>query len=433
MSDLRGFAPELCHQGRTRAGEQLDSQPYQQSLPRSWHLVPLLLSLCLSYGLRAQVSPESTPRTERERAVELFGQDRRLEALPLLEELVRANPGDAEMEVDLAASLVDHAATLTDQKAAGQERLRARDLLEAARKRGNTSPLALNLYELLEQLPETGEIRFSQNPQVEAALRAGEAAFSERDFDEALRSYGKALELEPGNYSAALFTGSTYDRKNDFARAEQWYQRAIELDQNVETAYRYYADMLAGEGDMAKARRMLIHAVVAEPYNRIVWRELNAWAVLNHTEINLVYVGIPPEPQAAQTPDSSSGPGPARDLSVAWDAYRAVRASWRQGGEFEKHFPQERGYRHSLPEETEALVAEARVLERLKESDGAQKVETNSAMALLLKLYHAGMIEPYVLFSLGDTGISRDYSSFRLRNRDLLEQYLNQFVVPTAR
>jgi hypothetical protein len=41
---------------------------------------------------------------------------------------------------------------------------------------------------------------------------------------------------------------------------------------------RYYADMLAKRGDMAKARSMLIYVPVAEPYNKIIWREIRACA-----------------------------------------------------------------------------------------------------------------------------------------------------------
>jgi len=40
------------------------------------------------------------------------------------------------------------------------------------------------------------------------------------------------------------------------------------------------------------------------------------------------------------------------------------------------------------------------------------------------------LIPPYVLFSLGDSGIARDYDHFRENNREKLEQYLDQFVVP---
>jgi len=392
-------------------------------------IVALLLILCPSPRLRAQATPDAGYQAERQKAAELFNQGKRLEALPLLEQLVKANSKDNEMLVDLAASLVDHAATLSDREASGKERLRARGLLERARDLGNTSSLTLNLLELLEHVNEGGDIRFSDDPQVDAALRAGEAAFGQRDFDEAIKDYGKALELQPENYSAALFLGNTYDRKNEAAKAAAWYERAIQLDPDVETAYRYYADMLARQHDMAKARVMLIHAAVAEPYNRIVWRELHAWATLNGTQINFVYVGIP-SPQTAPRIDSRQ----PDDLSAAWDAYNAVKDRWQNGGEFERRFPKEKQYRHSLPEEAEGLTAAVKVLEKLEaDSRSARQVDSNTGLVLLLKLDEAGLIEPYILFSLGDSGIARDYLAYRARNRERLEEYMDKFVVPLPR
>ena len=326
---------------------------------------------------------------------------------------------------------MDHAATLIDQTAAGKERFRARSLLQQARALGNTSALTLNLLELLDQLPQSGDIQFSTNPQVEQAMRTGEAAFARRDFDEALRNYATALELEPGNYTAALFTANAYDRKGDLAAAAHGYERAIRIDPNVETAYRYYADMLARQRRMAEARRMLIDAAVAEPYNRTVWRELNAWATLNRTAINFVYVGIPPPPKDSSQPVSRAEPAQPADLSAAWDAYRAVKDKWQTGGEFQRRFPGEKEYRHSLPEESEALKAEAAALENLQDDKtGAQLSASDSGLVLLLKLSAAGLIEPYVLFSLGDKGIARDYAAYRAAHRDRLEEYVDKFVVP---
>jgi hypothetical protein len=119
----------------------------------------VLASVWVSPGLRAQTAPDASYQVERRRAAELFQEGKRLEALPLLEQLVKANPKDAEMLVDLAAALADHAA-LVDREAAGRERLRARDLLEQAHKLGDTNPLALNLLEILAHLPENGDIKF---------------------------------------------------------------------------------------------------------------------------------------------------------------------------------------------------------------------------------------------------------------------------------
>ena len=395
--------------------------------PHKWPYTVLLLVLCFPAAsvLLAQAASDAAYQVQRQKASELFQQGKRLEALPLLEKLVKTNPKDDEMLVALAACLVDHAATLTDQEAAGKERLRARDLLDRAWNLGNTSTLAMNLSELLKQMPASGAIKFSDNPQVDQVMRAGEAAFSRRDFEEAIRNYSQAFQLEPTNYTAALFIGNTYDKQNQFAKGAEWYERAIQLDPNIETAYRYYADMLAKERDMAKARIMLIHAAVAEPYNRIVWRELHAWATLTHNQILEVYIGIPAEqkPELTQVGGSLS-----QEASAVWQAYRQTKAKWQQGDEFKKHFPAEEEHRHSLPEESESLTAAAKVLESNKKV--AELVATDQSLALLQKLYRAGLIDPYVLFSLGDTGISHDYAAYRAKHRDKLEDYMDKFVVP---
>ncbi len=373
---------------------------------------------------------EDAYKAQRRKASELFSQGKRLEALPILEELVKTNPRDEEMAVELAACLVDHAATLTDSAAAARVRFRARDILERS---GSTTPLAQNLLQLLRQLPENGAIKFSDNPAVDRLMRAGEAAFSRRDFDEAIKDYSKALEMEPGNYSAALFIGNTFDKKSDFAKAAEWYERTIKLDPNIETAYRYYADMLAKEGDMARARTLLIGAAVAEPYNRIVWRELQAWATINKTEINFVYVSVPPLPKGDQPQDVRLDPDRPPEVSAAWRAYHAVKARWQQDDEFRKHDPQKAEYRHSLSEESEALTAAAGVLQKLKDDPKtATMVTSDPALMLLLKLHQSGLIESYVLFSLGDTGIAQDYAAYRARHRDKLERYLDEFVLPPA-
>lgn len=393
-------------------------------------LLRLSLILCVAPCVSAQTIPDASYQAKRQNAAALFDQGKRLDALPLLEELVQTNPKDDAMLVALAASLVDHAATLTDTEAAGNERFRARNLLDRALHLGNTSPLAMNLLQLLRQLPANGSIKYSNDHQVEQFMQTGEAAFSRRAFDEALENYSKALEVEPTNSAAALFIGNTYDKQNEFAKAAEWYQRAIELDPNVETPYRYYADMLAKEGDMDKARAMLIQAAVAEPYNRIVWRELHAWAALNNTQVTLVYVGIPAAPKEGEAAAIKVEHKQPPVVSTAWESYWAVKTSWNQGGEFKKRFPEEKEYRHTLAEESEALIVAAKVLQEDKKT--AELLANDAALTLLLTLYRAGLIEPYVLFSLGDTGIARDYAAYRASNRKKLEEYLDKFVVPPA-
>lgn len=392
--------------------------------------------------VEAQTKPDATYKSQREQALHLFNQDKRLEALPLLEELAQKNPKDEEVVVALAASLVSHAATLTDQHAAAAERMRAKNLLE---KSGSTNALAGNLLQILREMPDQGDVPFSENPAVDQAMRTGEAAFSRRDFDEAIRNYSRALELEPGNYAATLFIGNTYFKKNDFDKAEEWYGKAIQLDPNVETAYRYDAEMLARKGEMARSRSMLIHAVVADPYNRIVWRDLLIWASLNNGKLDFKYAEVLSNPELAKRPgpeapgkdaplfDVKLFPERPKDLSDAWKAYQRVHDEWKNGGEFQQHFPSETRYRHSLPEEVEALTAEARVLDKLRgDIETAELVTDDQPLQLLLQLRQAGVLEPYVLLRLGDEGIAKDYSAYRAEHRDKLEEYVDKFVLPPA-
>jgi tetratricopeptide (TPR) repeat protein len=395
--------------------------------PRKLFLLPLVL-LFASSPLTAQTNADASDRASRQRAMALFREGQRLEALPLLEDLAQKNSQDSDVLVALAASLVEHAATLADSGAAAKERFRARDLLQRAWGLGNTSPLAENLRQLLEELPASGAIKFSDNPAVEQTMNAGEAAFARRDFDEALKDYSKALELEPSNYLAALFTGNTYDKQNNFPKAGEWYERAIQLDPNIETAYRYYADMLAKQGDMAKARTLLIHAAVAEPYNKIVWREIRAWATINHTAFNIVFVAIPIPQKAVAGASKQSA-----ELLPAWRTYYSVKEDWKKGRRFQKQFPQEPEYRHSLPEESEALAAASQVLDELKhDPKSSEQVAGDPSASLLLKLRDAGLLDAYVLFSLGDDDIARDYNAYQSKNRDKLESYMDKFVMPPA-
>ena len=116
---------------------------------------------------------------------------------------------------------------------------------------------------------------------------------------------------------------------------------------------------------------------------------------------------------------------------TAWQAYQAVRDRWQNGGEFHRRFPQETQYRHSLPEEAEALTAEAVVLDKLAIGGDQAEVATNpDPLLTLTRLYHAGLIEAYVLVSPLDQGVARDYVTYRAANRDKLVEYIDTFVVP---
>ncbi len=400
---------------------------------RILHLSVLLLSITgitiHSVNLPAQTANENTTR---QRAFELFKQDKHIEALPLFEELALKSPDDRDVLLGLGVCLVSEAATLEDEDAASKERIRARQVLLKAKKLGSTAPILENL---LQMLPEDGVVKYEKTP-ADQAMRAAEAAFSRRDFEDAIRNYSKVLEYDPKNYSAVLFIGDTYFAEKNWAKAGEWYQKAIDLDPNKETAHRYYADMLLKNGENEKSRTRFIQGVVAEPYNPITWRALQGWATTNKLQLKRVHVNTPNN--VSQTGEKNItitvDPKASDEASTLWLSYGMAKALWH-GDKFKKQFPAEKQYRHSLAEEADALSTAATVWTEVNESD-KQKKKASSApkdpnLILLLKLYQAKMIEPYVLLNAADEGIAQDYPGYREKNRDKLEQYLSEFVVPS--
>jgi hypothetical protein len=127
-------------------------------------------------------------------------------------------------------------------------------------------------------------------------------------------------------------------------------------------------------------------------------------------------------------------PKEPEETSSIWLMYGLTKVKWRSD-EFKKQFPAEKQYRHSLAEEADALTTAATVWTEVNESDKKKKKASvapkDPNLILLVKLYQAKMIEPYVLLNAADDGIARDYDGYRLKNRDKLEQYLSEFVVPS--
>ena len=404
-------------------------------MPRAYAAIALLLVAIFSTSPVARgQSTEDAYKAERGIAVDFFRQQKLLEALPLFEDLAKKNPDDAGVLAGLGICLVHHAATLADADAAMKERVRARAVLVRAKQLGSTNGVMLNLLDII---PLDGSIRHDPNPEVDKALQAGEAAFGRRDFDEAIKNYSRALELDPKNYASVLFIGDSYFALKNFPKALEWYDRAIALNPNGETAYRYEADMLTKNGEMEKARTRAIQAVVADPYNAIPWRGLQQWATVNKLQLHTVHINTHSNinPNSNGEASGKSGTSITLDLSPltpggnAWIVYAGARANWRQK-KFQETYPLESQYRHSLAEETEALTAAAGVLEETVAKTNVKP--TDADLLLLQSITAAKVLEPYILFNAADQGIAKDYPAYRETHRAQLEEYLSRFVVPPA-
>ena len=205
----------------------------------------VVLLFCLStvwYSAAHAQTDESIAELKKQ-ATALIKQTRYTEALPLLEQIVVAEPDNAEMQYDLGSALLGQVAITKDEAARKAVRIRARNAFIKSKELGITQP---NIDAMIQMLPLDGADpgAFSNKGAADALMKEAEAFFAQGKMDDALAKYQKALELDPKLYYAALFSGDVYMEKGDFDQAGVWYQKAIAIDPNKETAYRYSATPL---------------------------------------------------------------------------------------------------------------------------------------------------------------------------------------------
>jgi tetratricopeptide (TPR) repeat protein len=372
---------------------------------------------------------KSVPRPDRKKAMALASEHRDLEALPLLEELARADPRDREVQERLAVALITRSVTVGPKE--GQElRRRARSIFLELKKSGPLSDLGAVLAD---GIPDDGRIpNFSDRAEAQAAMKEGEAAFARRDFEAARRAYQRALSLDPKLYHAALFVGDTYFAANRLPEARTWFSRAILIDPNKETAHRYLGDALNKAGLFAAARLSYIDAIIAEPYARRPWMGLGNWAKANNVTLQhprVVPEGLDGDAEAGKGAEPKGHPAsPLRpdDGRSHWRLYRETRQAWAKE-RFQKTFPGA-AYRHSLAEEADALRQVARAI--AADVKAGRIREPDPCFANLFQLDKEGLLEAYILLARPDDGIAEDFEAYRDAHRGELRRYLRKYVAP---
>ena len=395
-------------------------------------LVVLQFALAAAATLFAQTQPTDDAETAavRRQALQLYREGRFVDAMPLLEKLAGVNPQDFVVKEHWAYCILEYSKTVTDPQEKRAARKHARSLGVEAKRLGDDG----EMLQVLLSIPEDGsDLKFSERPDVDDAMKAAEADRAKGNLDSARRGYLHVLELDPKNYDATVYVGDVYFSERAYNSAGEWFDKAIKLDPDKETAYRYWGDALAEGGKNGEAREKYINAVVAEPYTRPPWTALRRWADRINQPFNAIILqnksSAPPAGEKAVNLDEhqlkETGPEVA-----GWKAYDKTRQVW-QAEKFKKQFPNEAKYRHSLQEETEALDAMVAVL--APDAASLKKAEKlDPSLLALIKLDHDGLLEPFVLLNRADPEVAQDYPAYRSTHRDKLYSYLDKYVLPKS-
>lgn len=389
---------------------------------RSW-----MAAVCLCLVIAAAAAAQDD---EAARANALYQAGKKLDALPLYEDLTREQPKEWLYFHRLADCLAAKSIQVNDEAEALAFRIRMRDAAKRAVELGDQVEF-MRIMANSDPAQPVDSSRASSPGQ--ALFKEAEKAYGAGDFATAGAKYAAALGADPHFYEAALFAGDSAYAQKDLPTAAKWFARAIAIDPNRETAYRYWGDAVLRYGNHpAAAKEKFIDAIVAEPYSRLAWQGLRQWAQAEKAVIMPPKIDLPAPPvQDAKNPknitinvnpvgtDENKHPG-----SSAWLMYSLVRAGFR-GDQFKKDFPGENEYRHSLREEDAALSVVATSVKEKKIKPG----NLDESLRNLLSVYDAGMLDCWILMSAPDEGIARDYEAYRKEHRQLLYDYVDRFVV----
>jgi tetratricopeptide (TPR) repeat protein len=375
---------------------------------------------------------------EYNRAMELSDQHREFDALPIWEHLIKRYPDDPMTMRHLGIALIATNPTIPDEKARKEQRARGWSLLSRFKSLGYQDELA-TYY--LSVIPEDGglDAMFSNRKEVNDAMKEGEEAFARHDYKSAIAAYTRAMEADPSLYHAVLFIGDSYFAEGDYDNAILWFERAGRVNPNIETAYRYWGDALLKTGKMADARARYIDAIIADPYNRRTWSGIQSWIDKNKVRAVMPDIKAPKRPVNADNggkiqimidPNTLNDQAKQNGTS-AWMMYSLIIGSW-QAKNFKEKFPNEKEYRHSLLEESDALGLVAATVNADIAKGNLKPEALDPGIATLLKLHKAGLMDPYILFTMVDKGIAQDYAGYRGIYRDKLRQFLDEFVIPKS-
>ncbi|MCO6509637.1 MAG: tetratricopeptide repeat protein [Aridibacter famidurans] len=376
-------------------------------------LAALLLFLSIPSAVVAQDDDEDPDRAE---AIRLIEENKYLEALPILERIILSYPNDAELWAQFGIALITNSTVLLTPEERKAEQEKAIKALKRAKQLGTENDRALDLLEQFENADGSDNF-MSDNPEVEKALREGEAFFGRGEYDAAFKAYERAHKLDPKSYEAVLFMGDCFYAQKKYKEAEPWFAKAVAIDPDREMAHRFWGDALLYQEKFSEARDKFVDAIIAEPYGRMGWSSLSRWAESTETDLG-VYQIVPPGNEDGGPIEIDAGLLKTEDGTVHWREYSKALAARPTVSSV------------PLPRFEDDIAAWRSVAAAFRKDLKAGKIKyPDHNLVNLIRLDDLGLLETYVLLVRPQDHYGEDYVAYREKNREKIRTFILRFVI----
>jgi tetratricopeptide (TPR) repeat protein len=103
----------------------------------------------------------------------------------------------------------------------------------------------------------------SENAEAMKYFNEAEKFFSTGKYEEAVKGYSKAIELDPKFAKAWVYLGDAYMGVGNSARGIECYKKAIEINPNDRQAHRFLGDVLEKQYDRTSEMKYLDEAIAS--------------------------------------------------------------------------------------------------------------------------------------------------------------------------
>jgi tetratricopeptide (TPR) repeat protein len=361
-----------------------------------------------------------TLETDKEysQAMEFVRQNRRIDALPLFEKLAIKYPKDAEIQANLAISILANSVVLKDEKSRNLEVDRGTEILRKAKKLGTENILALHYLEKIDEGLDIGIGFDASSKEVEDALREGEGFFGKGEYEKAFQAYQKAYKLDPKNYDSALFSGDCFYAQSKFAESEIWFSKATVINPNREQAFRFWGDALANQNKGREALEKYANAYIAEPNSQLVFNSWIEGVKKFGFRRTSPFVMIPVDKNVEEITIDTAKLSP-EDGSLAWNTFTQIRK--KQIDVFTK-VANGREFVSTVSEDVECFKGVVQAAKANLQKD--KSLQLNKNLENLIKLDALDMLDIYTILFFHGGDNSKGYKAFREKHRERMIRFL---------